>query len=680
VSSSITPPVVVGRNGCSTDDDPDLVNRAPVTGRTAESPAHALAQPRRGARLAARRRESVVGRAARPRTASSGRARHLQEPSAGGFARRESGTAIPATMKLSAFALDYDGTIAVDGGVDPQVRTAIAEARQEGIAVLLVTGRRLSDLRDAAGDLHCFDVVVAENGAVLEFPAGGRHVRLGPPPTASFLRELERRGIPFTAGECLVETDARWAASILDAVRALQQPLVLAFNRGRLMVLPPAIAKSTGLRQALHALRISIHNVIGIGDAENDHDLLDACEVGVSVAWGSPALCAIADEVIPGSGPPAVAERIRGFVAQARLASSQMGRRRFVLGKEEDGAEVSLAVRGRTILIAGEPGTGKSWLAGLVCEQSILQGYCVCIIDPEGDYRTLEALPGVITLGGDDPPPRAHELVRALRYPDVSVIVDLSKISHHDKREYLQTLLPLLVSMRRQTGLPHKILLDEAHLFLTGGNVAQLIDPDLAGYILVTYRVSSLPIALRESMDTVVMVTRETDPDEAATLLALCRPGAGVTTRLFHDLPMTEAALLPGPEESFGRVRRFRLAPRLTAHVRHRTKYLDMPVADAQAFVFSVDGRPRARTLKEFGGLLRGLPPEQLAGHLKRHDFSRWIHDVFRDRPLASCVREAEVRLDAREDPRDILDRIAQAIRARYEAPEPVPPPMGSAS
>jgi hypothetical protein len=32
------------------------------------------------------------------------------------------------------------------------------------------------------------------------------------------------------------------------------------------------------LRQALLALRISIHNTVGIGDAENDHDLLDACE------------------------------------------------------------------------------------------------------------------------------------------------------------------------------------------------------------------------------------------------------------------------------------------------------------------------------------------------------------------------------------------------------------------
>jgi hypothetical protein len=40
------------------------------------------------------------------------------------------------------------------------------------------------------------------------------------------------------------------------------------------MVLPQAISKATGLRSALFALRISAHNTIGIGNAENDHDLL----------------------------------------------------------------------------------------------------------------------------------------------------------------------------------------------------------------------------------------------------------------------------------------------------------------------------------------------------------------------------------------------------------------------
>jgi hydroxymethylpyrimidine pyrophosphatase-like HAD family hydrolase len=573
-------------------------------------------------------------------------------------------------MKFAALALDYDGTIAVDGVLDPAVREAVAEARRRGIAVILVTGRRMSDLRRVVGDLTCFDVVVAENGAVLDFPLSGRHVVVGRPPSRTFLDELVRRGVPFVLGETVIESDAREAGEILAAVRTLEQPLILAFNRGRLMVLPQAIAKSTGLRQALLALRLSIHNTIGIGDAENDHDLIDACEVGVAVGWGSAALRAVADEVIFGSGPSAVAGYIRRVIQQPRLSAGQMGRRRYVLGRQHNGTEVTLAVRGRTIIIAGEPGTGKSWLGGLLCEQSILQGYCVCVIDPEGDYRSLERLPGVITLGGDDPPPHARELLRALRHPDVSVIVDLSKISHRAKREYLSTLLPLLVTLRRSTGLPHKILLDEAHYFLSGPDVASLIDPELAGYILLTYRVSSLAAAIREAADTVVMVTRETDRVEARALLEMCRPQPclAVSPDVFRDLQMSEAALLPGAIEAHGEVQRFQLAPRLTTHVRHRTKYLDMPVAESQSFVFTRDGRPAARacTLKEFTGLLAALPAEHLAGHLRRHDFSRWIGDVFRDRPLAAHLQTIESRIET-DETRDVIDAVSQAIRARYE-------------
>jgi hypothetical protein len=30
-------------------------------------------------------------------------------------------------------------------------------------------------------------------------------------------------------------------------------------------------------------------------------------------------------------------------------------------------------------------------VTGLLCEQLMLARYCVCVIDPEGDFRTLEA-------------------------------------------------------------------------------------------------------------------------------------------------------------------------------------------------------------------------------------------------------------------------------------------------
>src|SRR5437870_4958138 len=57
----------------------------------------------------------------------------------------------------------------------------------------------------------------------------------------------------------------------------------------------------------------------------------------------------------------------RRVTAQPRLRAEQMGRRRLLLGHEHTGEPVNLAIRGRTVLIAGEPETGKSWLAGLLC-------------------------------------------------------------------------------------------------------------------------------------------------------------------------------------------------------------------------------------------------------------------------------------------------------------------------
>ena len=67
----------------------------------------------------------------------------------------------------------------------------------------------------------------------------------------------------------------------------------------------------------------------------------------MAVAWGSPALRAVADEVIPGTGPPAVAASIRRILRQPRLSAAQMGRRRLHLGHQRNGEPVSLAARHR---------------------------------------------------------------------------------------------------------------------------------------------------------------------------------------------------------------------------------------------------------------------------------------------------------------------------------------------
>ena len=84
-----------------------------------------------------------------------------------------------------------------------------------------------------------------------------------------------------------------------------------------------------------------------------------------------------------------------------------------------DGRPLAVALRGRNTLVAGDPRSGKSWVTGLYSEQLILDGYCVCVIDPEGDYGALESLPGVMLFGGGRLPPRLDDLIRGLHQPDI---------------------------------------------------------------------------------------------------------------------------------------------------------------------------------------------------------------------------------------------------------------------
>ena len=577
-------------------------------------------------------------------------------------------------MKLSAIALDYDGTIARGDVLDPAVGQAIAAARANGIVVLLVTGRILDELRRVAGDLHFVDGIIAENGAVMHFPDSGHTSMLAPAMSQAFVDELKRRGIPCQTGRSLVDAPATEAPRLLDVVRALELPLVLLFNGGRVMTLPQGVSKATGLQVALDTLRLSARNTLAIGDAENDHELLRLAEVGVAVEWGSGALRAAADVVLAGAGPPAVASYITMLAGTGRLPTPARARRRLRLGYTEDGREFSLAVRGRNVLVAGDAKSGKSWVAGLLCEQLILHGYCVCVLDPEGDYRSLEALPGVTVLGGEDPPPTPRDLLRALRYADRSVVIDLSRLPHDEKIQHIRALLPALNVLRQRTGLPHRILVDEAHYYLHDDDARQLLDLEWNGYTIVTYWASRLPKELLAATD-VMIVTCESNPAEIEALRGSCArcpevdPGRWA---MLQHLKAGQAMALPVTEETGGDLRLFTMGRRLTPHVRHREKYVDVPVPEHRAFYFAANGRApgrRARTLRQFVAVLEGSPPKRLEPYVRRGDFSRWIGDVFGDHVLASELETLEDRHRAASRTETFPDMVS-AIRERYDLVE----------
>lgn len=572
-------------------------------------------------------------------------------------------------MKFCVLALDYDGTIAEDGKADPDVMAALYEARARGIMPVLVTGRILEDLRRVADDLTVFEAIVAENGAVLAFPNRPERM-LGRPPPPSLLEELCAHRVEFAVGACVLEADASFAIPILRVVRQQELPLVLVFNRSRVMLLPQGISKATGLRETLNTLRLSLHNCIAIGDAENDFQLLEAAEIGVAAGWGSASLRAIADVVVPGTGPSALAAYIREIITSSRLPATRKARHHVLLGHTAGDQPLELPVTGRIILVAGDPRSGKSWVTGLFCEQLILQGYCLCIIDPEGDYGPLEALPGVVRFGGEKSPPQLNDIARALRYPDVSIVIDLSPVAHEDKVKYIRELLPMVAELRRESGQPHWVVVDEAHYFLPDPDFRKCVDIELAGYMLVTHRVSNLHPDLLKEVESII-VTQITDPHEAQALTSMYGPPEEEARwkSLLKGLNVDEAALLPRVEDVARTLQRFTVASRMTSHVRHRAKYLEVPMEARHAFVFTCDTKPigtPARTLRDFVTLLRRLPTNSTNEHARRGDFSRWVAEVFGDQPLAAEIRKVE-REYRHGAVRNAVPSLIAAIQARYE-------------
>lgn len=171
-------------------------------------------------------------------------------------------------------------------------------------------------------------------------------------------------------------------------------------NRAAAMILPAGVAKGTGLCAALSALGLNAHNAIAVGDAENDLTLLRTAEVGVAVANAVPSLAEHADLVLEKENGDGVADLLRTSPLLIDHPALWPSRRRITVGSLEDDTPASVPGSRASVLITGESGTGKSYLAGLLAERWMDAGYSVLIIDPEGDHVGLAERPDVVLMDG----------------------------------------------------------------------------------------------------------------------------------------------------------------------------------------------------------------------------------------------------------------------------------------
>jgi HAD superfamily hydrolase (TIGR01484 family) len=217
-------------------------------------------------------------------------------------------------MRLRALASDYDGTLADDGRVDGETVAALERFVRSGRRLLLVTGREVGDLLAVMDRLDLFDRVVAENGALLYRPAERERVPLAEPPPEAFVARLRERGVsPLSTGTVIVGTREQNRPVVLETIRELGLELAVILNKGAVMVLPSGVDKAYGLAVALAELGVSARDTVGVGDAENDHTFLAACECAVAVANALPAVkerCDLVTERDHGGGVVELIDRI----------------------------------------------------------------------------------------------------------------------------------------------------------------------------------------------------------------------------------------------------------------------------------------------------------------------------------------------------------------------------------
>lgn len=567
-------------------------------------------------------------------------------------------------MRYLTLASDYDGTLARDGVVDEQTVEALDRLIASGRKLILVTGRELADLQSVFTRLDLFARVVAENGAVLYNPATREKKILAERPSESFVENLRKRGVKnISVGDVIVATWQPFEREALDAIRDAGLELQVIFNKDAVMILPSGVNKMTGLCSALEELKLSPHNVIGIGDAENDHAFLSSCERSVAVANAIDALKERADFVTAAARGAGVSELIDKLIEND---ASDIARKRdgesILLGKTSS-QEVRLAGYGRNLLVCGESGGGKStFVTGLV-ERIMEKKYQVCLIDPEGDY---ENLPGCRTVGDEKRPPSIEHFKQILLEPAAQVVVNLVGVASDDRTVYFSSLIAELQNVRVNTGRPHWIVIDEAHHVLPHewALTQAALPEELTNVVLITVHPEHVSPAALRRINTIAVFGRAPRKlmEQFARLVDVEIPDCETA-----DLPRGEALLwLVGDRQ----IVRLKTESAHTEHDRHRRKYAEGQIDDKRRFRFrGPHGRMdlAVQNLNMFVQVAEGIDAETWEFHLRRGDYSNWFRNTLQDPELADRIEAVEKESDLPET--ESRKKIRDAIREKYTAP-----------
>jgi hydroxymethylpyrimidine pyrophosphatase-like HAD family hydrolase len=573
-------------------------------------------------------------------------------------------------MRYLLLATDYDGTLAKDGRVDESTLAALERLRATGRRLILVTGRELPELLEIFPQIHLFDLVVAENGALLYRPATKEERILAEPPPPLLVETLRKRGVtPLSVGRVIIASWKPNETTMLEIIRDLGLEMQVIFNKDAVMVLPSGVNKATGLARALVELELSSHEVVGVGDAENDHAFLTMCACSVAVANALQPLKDKADLVTRGDHGKGVAELIDLLVKEdLKNLEERLSRHNLELGQVNEDQVLSIKPFGSSVLIAGPSGSGKSTAATSFLERLGEHRFQYCIVDPEGDYENLE---GALTIGTAERGPALEEVLQALANPEQNVVVNLLGLHLSDRPPFFLKLLPLLLEMRSRTGRPHWILLDEAHHLLPASwqPGPDLLPRTLERFLMITVHPDQIAAAALENVNTVIAVGERREE----TLRQFSKAAGKKAPRLPGGIDPGKVVVWLTEQGVYG----VEMRPSKMEHRRHSRKYAVGELPPEASFYFKgPEGKLnlRAQNLFLFLQIADGIDDATWLHHLRAGDYSRWFSEHLKDEVLAreAAAIEEDQSLDARES----RARLRALIERYYTWPAAAPPPL----
>lgn len=270
-------------------------------------------------------------------------------------------------MTIKLIAIDMDGTLLLpDHSVSPAVKDAIAQARSQGIRVVITTGRPFAGVADylkTLGMVEEHDYCITYNGALVQKASDGstvaqtalnyddyRYLEAMARQVGSHFHALDRNTLytanrdisRFTVHEAAVtgiplvfcEAENMDPATQFLKVMMIDEPAVLDAAIARLPaevrerytvmksspfyleMLDKRVNKGTGVKLLADALHLTPQEVMAIGDQENDIAMIQYAGTGVAMGNAIPSVKEAANVVTATNLDDGVAVAIRQYALQ----------------------------------------------------------------------------------------------------------------------------------------------------------------------------------------------------------------------------------------------------------------------------------------------------------------------------------------------------------------------------